>query len=930
MSKIINSLRKPSFSSKAFRIVSIYLTLSLLWIFFTDKLVFNFISDVKTLNLVSSIKGWFFVVATTLLLYDLIRRAINEVTTAKQQLIESEIKFRSIFENSVDAIGVSKEGNHVFINPAYVTLFGYSYFDELIGKPILDLIAPSEHQKIRTLVKRRANGESVPSAYETIGLKKDNSEFHMEVHVSSYQLHGDSYTLVIIRNIDEIKRTQEALLNQEKYYRALFDLSPSGIIVEDTSGNIIKVNDAYCNITGYTHDELIGKNISMVVHEDYLSKIKSNLIELLSGKFLTHDVINVHKDGSLRNLELRETAVRLPNGNKGILSVSNDITEKKLSEKKLNKAKKLIQDFIDNSPPVIYLADADGKIILVNKQFEIVTDSVKEKILGKGRDSFLPKDIAEMHRANDIEIIKSKKAISFEEENIQQDGKHLYISSKFPLIDDEGKVYAVGGVSTDITERKLTEEHLRESEEKFRVLTESTSAAIFIFKGEQFRYLNSFAETLTGYPQKELINKKFWEIVHPDYRNLIKERGFARQRGETVVSRYEFKIVTKAGEERWVDFTAGLIHFEGGPSGIGTAIDITERKLTEKYLRESEEKHRSIFENSNVAILLTSTDGKVLSANDFACKLFLRTEEEICSLGRNGLIDIQDARLPKILDEREKNGRSSGELTFIRKDETRFEGEVSSVVFNDKDGNARTSMIIRDMTEQKRAEEQLITFTEQMRALATHLQNIREEERASIAREMHDELGQILTSLKMSIAFTRRELEESNTIEMKNKILKEFQSMNLTIDKAVSEVRKLITQLRPELLDKLGLIAALEWYSEEYQKTTKIDCEFISDSEELFLSHDVELAVFRIVQEALTNITKHSNAKSVQIRLCKVGDKISVEIIDDGKGILETDLDGSASFGLMGMRERANLIGAHFEIVSDPGKGTTVRLLVGN
>lgn len=807
MSKLINSGWKTLFSTKAFRIVYIYFVFSLFWIFFTDKLVFNLIPDAETQNLVSSIKGWFFVIATTLLLYHLIQQALNEVTTAEQKLIESEIKFRSVFENSVDAIGVSKQGIHVFINPAYLTLFGYSRSDELIGKPILNLIAPNERPKIQTMVNRRANGESVPSVYETIGLKKDNSEFHMDVHVSNYQLHGESCTLVILRNIDEMKRAQEALLNQEKYYQALFDLSPSGIIVEDASGNIIEVNDAYCNITGYTHNELIGKNISMVVHEDHLSKIKINLIELLSGKFLTHDVINVHKDGFLRYLELRETAVRLPNGNKGILSVSNDITEKKLSEKKLITAKKLIQDFIDNSPSVIYLADADGKIILVNKQFEIVTDSVKEKILGKERDSFLPKDIAEMHRANDIEVINSKKAISFEEENIERDGKHSYISLKFPLIDDEGKVYAVGGVSTDITERKLTEERLRESEEKFRVLTESTSAAIFIFKGEQFRYLNPFAETLTGYPKEELINRRFWEIVHPDYRNLIRERGIARQRGEAVASRYEFKIVTKAGEERWVDFTAGLINFEGGPSGIGTAIDITE---------------------------------------------------------------------------------------------------------------------------QKRAEEQLITFTEQMRALATHLQNIREEERASIAREMHDELGQLLTSLKMNIAFTKRELEESKPSEIKKIILDEFQTMNATIDKAVTGVRKLITRLRPELLDKLGLIAALEWYSEEFQKGTKINCEFKSEFEEISLSSEAELAIFRIVQEATTNAAKHSAAKSVKIILQKLNDKLSIEIIDDGKGISENEIKEEKSFGLLGMRERALLIGGDLDVSSEPGKGTTVRLVVGN
>ncbi|MFA7229535.1 MAG: sensor histidine kinase, partial [Melioribacteraceae bacterium] len=229
----------------------------------------------------------------------------------------------------------------------------------------------------------------------------------------------------------------------------------------------------------------------------------------------------------------------------------------------------------------------------------------------------------------------------------------------------------------------------------------------------------------------------------------------------------------------------------------------------------------------------------------------------------------------------------------------------------------------------KLIEEDLKKSHAQLRSLTSHIEKIREDERAQIAREMHDELGQILTSLKMSIAFTRKEIEAGN-LEMKREtLLREFHAINSTIDTAVEEVRKLITQLRPELLDKLGLLAALEWYTEEFQKSTKIKCSLEARDKSLALNADKDLAVFRIVQEAMTNIVKYAGAKSVKIFIRGEKDKLLVEILDDGKGISEEEIKGEKSFGLMGMRERAMLIGGSLEISGSPGKGTLVRLIVG-
>jgi PAS domain S-box-containing protein len=484
--------------------------------------------------------------------------------------------------------------------------------------------------------------------------------------------------------------------------------------------------------------------------------------------------------------------------------IKNAIREVVSTEQKLRDSEQYSRMLFETSSIGLALTKLDGKFVDVNPAYVKIIGRTIEETLKLDYWDITPKIYISQEQQQLEDLGKTGHYGPYEKEYIHKDGHHVPVRLQGSIIERNGEKYIWSSVE-DITERKRSEEELRESEEKFRTLTETTSAAIFIFKGEFFRYINSFAEQITGYKKEELLNKKFWEIVHPDYRDLIKERGLSRQRGELVPQRYEFKILTKAGEERWLDFTAGVISYEGALSGIGTAMDITEQKRTEALL---------------------------------------------------------------------------------------------------------------------------IASTEQMRSLAAHLQTIREEERASIAREMHDELGQILTSLKMNITFTRKELEESELNEKKEKLLDELSSMNQTVDRAVTQVRKLITQLRPELIDKLGLIAALEWYSEEYQKTTKIKCEFKTDQEELSLNHDTDLAIFRIVQEALTNAAKHSEAKTVKIHFMKTEDKLSLEIIDDGKGISEEELEGKKSFGLMGMRERASLIGGRLEICRAEEKGTIVRLVI--
>lgn len=225
----------------------------------------------------------------------------------------------------------------------------------------------------------------------------------------------------------------------------------------------------------------------------------------------------------------------------------------------------------------------------------------------------------------------------------------------------------------------------------------------------------------------------------------------------------------------------------------------------------------------------------------------------------------------------------------------------------------------KEITGHKRSEEQLKQSRERLRDLASHLESIREEERSRIAREIHDELGQALTALKMDIHWVGQRLSEDQ-----GSLLEKTKSASRLIDTTTQSVQRISSELRPGLLDDLGLSAAVEWQAAEFQERTGIPCEIVSDPEDITLNHALSTAVFRIFQEAITNIARHANATEVKVVLRKEPGTVELTVGDNGKGITEKQISDERSFGLVGMRERVNYFGGDLTISGMPNKGTTV------
>src|SRR5262249_31935607 len=228
-----------------------------------------------------------------------------------------------------------------------------------------------------------------------------------------------------------------------------------------------------------------------------------------------------------------------------------------------------------------------------------------------------------------------------------------------------------------------------------------------------------------------------------------------------------------------------------------------------------------------------------------------------------------------------------------------------------------------EIAERKHAEKQFKETLDQLRALAARLQSVREEERASIAREIHDELGQACTAIKMDLALIGRKISKRQT-QLRDKI---ESSMRL-VDDMIVTLRRIASDLRPRTLDDLGLAAALEWQSQEFERRTGIPCHLVLPQEPLNLDPERSTAIFRIFQESLTNVTRHSQATIVEARLEIEGDQLIFQVHDNGKGFDPEEAKAKKSLGLIGMQERAHLLNGDVRIEGTPGSGTNMILRI--
>lgn len=451
-----------------------------------------------------------------------------------------------------------------------------------------------------------------------------------------------------------------------------------------------------------------------------------------------------------------------------------------------------------------------------------------------------------------------------------------------------------------------------------------------------------------GYSVKELLEQSFINISYAD--DIRRDVNLAEQlfREEIPSYRIEKRFVKKDGTIAWLDVTAMLIRDDEGKPSYGLAMveDITDRKQADQALRTSEERYRSFVVNSSEGIWRMDVEqpidvrlpfdeqislfykyGYLAECNDAMARMhgYDRAEDYIGL--RFG--DSRFASNPASTSALKKLINANYRLVDLKTEDFDKNRSIRYLSTNLL-GIVVNGMLLRiwgvqrDETDHRSAELQLEHSHEQLRHLSAYLQSLREKEKAKLAREIHDSLGQALASTKIELSLLKKRFEGSEELD-RDAILQKLKEITEGVDETIRTVKALSTELRPGVLDKFGLAAAIEWQCGEFSRRMQIKCSCNVPEQELSLSSEISTALFRILQEALTNVAVHSKATAVDLTLTVDDSRVTLTIADNGRGITEEEIQAPTSLGLLGMRERVEFLKGSFTVTGKPGKGTTIK-----
>ena len=613
-----------------------------------------------------------------------------------------------------------------------------------------------------------------------------------------------------------------------------------------------------------------------------------------------------------------------------LFGTAQDITERKQAEDDLRRQKEILQRIFDHIPLMINFVDADGRIKLVNREWERTLGWSLEEIRQQNLDIFAETYPDPQYRQQVLKFVAEAKAEWADFKTRVRDGRVMDTTWVRVHLADGTSI----GIGKDITERKKIEEALRESEERFRRYFELGLIGMAITSPDKgCLEVNDELCRILGYERSELLQMTWPEITHPDdlaagvaqFDRVLAgqidgyslDKRWIRKDGRVIDSIMAARCVRRA--DGAVDYFVSLV------------LDTTERKQAEKKLKMSESQLAEAQQLAHVGSWDCDLRSDTVTWSDELYRIVgvqpgeIDPAHEAMSFVHPEDRDLVLSTFNGCVKDREPY---SFYYRVLRRDGDERIVHSRGHTVSDEDGEPiRVFGTTQDVTELKRAEEKLKATSEQLRALSARLHSAREEEGARIARELHDELGSALTSLKWDLEGIDKFCSESGRIDASKLRVRLKGMMGLT-DDTIDTVIRISSELRPGILDDLGLLAAIEWQAEQFEARSGIVCRIDSFVENIDLSREHATAVFRILQEAFTNILRHAKATRVNITVLVEALDFVLEIRDNGRGITEAESTGSRSLGLMGMRERVQLMGGRIEISGIPGKGTVLTLRI--
>ena len=580
----------------------------------------------------------------------------------------------------------------------------------------------------------------------------------------------------------------------------------------------------------------------------------------------------------------------------------------------------LLRLFIKHAPAAIAMFDTDMRYLQVSDRFLTDYDLEGQDLIGKSHYEVfpnLPDRWKEVHKR----ILAGAVERCEEDPYVTSDGSTGWLQwESLPWRKGNDEIGGLILFTQVISERKRAEEALRASEERFAKIFNFTPFRMGILRirdGVVLEVNDSWTKE-TGFSRNEIINQPIFTL------SSSMDDGFAEKIREVLtagepVTNMEMRFKTKDGRAMIANTSAVIIDLDGEPCYLWAANDITERKHAEEALKASESRFSIAFNSNPMLASISELEGGVfLAVNDSFVALTGYSREEAVghtALELNLWPNPEDRR--RVMEKLKKERRVRDFEASIRLKNGEKRILLLSIEKIELDGQVCLLHVADDITLRKRAEQAL-------RALSARLHSAREEEGTRIAREIHDELGGALTGLKWDLEKIDNTLnglaDGLQLTEVRNRI----GSMTTLIETTITTVRRIAAELRPGVLDDLGLVAAIEWQIEQFQSRSGLKCHWTNNAKEIELDREKATAVFRILQEILTNVLRHAGATNVYVKLGRTKHYFEVEVKDDGRGITESQRLNSRSLGLLGMKERALLVGGDVRVTGKEGAGTTV------
>lgn len=594
------------------------------------------------------------------------------------------------------------------------------------------------------------------------------------------------------------------------YYKSIFEKLPFPCLLFEKKADVFIIKEAntfYCEVTHTHAEDLRGKFIEEVFPENPFSlglndireslKIASTTLSSHKIDVLRYDLFDKHKDVyELKYWEIENIPILDENGNLTyILNVVKDITSEVLERDRCNLLQVKLDDknekheqFVERISDGLFSLDRDGNFISLNKGLVDIAETPEPELLKMNFLPFCGPDHLEKILKNFHAAIEGNNQ-RFEANFISGKGRNKVLEISLVPLKSDGIITGLYGIAKDITRLKESEDALLQSERKFKALVQEGSDLIGILDLEgKYKFVSETSTSVLGIAPFDFIGTTAFDYIHPeDQERVIEEFSVLEEKGQIQIKPFRFK--NSRGEWRWVETKATNLINDPAIKGIVTnSRDVTDHINSQKAIIESEERYRSFFENSPDAVMVTIPDGKILAANPGACKMFQRTEKELCSLEQSAFTDLLNPRVAQALKLRRETGTATVELNFLRKDGTRFPGEITSSIFKDSDGNSRSSMIIRDITERKIGENKLLELNNSLKTYTKELIGANKGLEQFSYIISHNLRAPVANILGLAQLLNDKDYSEEIRINLR----REIQSNALRMDKVMKDLNQIL------------------------------------------------------------------------------------------------------------------------------------------